>query len=135
MEHFEPGEASIGQLDRYAVERFGALFDDGGEVLTSTFPAALLFARGFACFLGALLECPLPAAGSAGHLGDRWRLYRAPQSHEAVRVRYQAASLTRSRSQPDMAIVDFAIDFYVEAERILGGEAVIMVPARPPEHA
>jgi hypothetical protein len=131
MEHFEFGEAEIAWGDDAAVDRFGALFRGGDDTTVSPFPAALLFARGFACFLGALLDCPLPEAGSAGHIGDHWRLYRIPGADETVRVRYRAASLNGSRSRPGMAIVGFAIDLCVDAERVLEGEAVIMIPTRP----
>jgi len=132
MERFAPGTRVLPAISREMAARFDALFPPQREV-SPTVSGALLFATGFARFLTALLACPLPEAGSAGHLGDRWRVRRAPVFDEALRVDYHAASLARSRSRPTMAIVEFAIDIRAEAGLLVDGTAALWIPLRPAE--
>ncbi len=131
MLHFESGERALPGVTSEEAARFRGLF---GAVTTgdAEIPASLLFARGFAAFLAALLDCPLPSAGSAGHLGDRWRAHRRAAFGEPLQVHFEASSLTHSRSQLGMAIVEFAIEVSTEAGPLVEGTAAIMIRARPP---
>lgn len=130
MERFEAAEVELPTPDSAAEARLRALLQQVRPLDAPAPRGALLFARGFACFLARLLECPLPATGSAGHLGDRWRLHAIPGPSARVRVRFAPSQLERSRSRPEMAIVTFSIQLESEQQRLLDGEATIMIPAR-----
>jgi acyl dehydratase len=94
-------------------------------------PPMWTFCLGFGDYLRDLLSVAMPSTGFAGHLGDAWR-FRAPvHVGDTIRTRHKPVSCTPSRSRPEMAIVEFALQILNQRDEIVqDGRAIMMIAAR-----
>ena len=120
----------VGELDPRARNREFAEKTAAGARCV---PPMLCFCIGFGDFLRELLRAPMPAAGFAGHLGDRWRMLRPVRFGDTLRARHQPVSCTPSRSRPEMAIVEFGLELLNQRDEIVQQGAIqMMIPRRQP---
>lgn len=95
-------------------------------------PPMLTFCLAFSEFLRELLTFEMPAEGSAGHIADTWQVHRPVAHSEPLRVVYQPITSNRTRSRPDLAIVQFGLEIIdANSERVQSGVVEMMIPGRP----
>ncbi len=94
-------------------------------------PPMWSFCLAFGDCLRELLALPLPSAGFAGHLGDSWRFVAPIHIGDTIRTRHKPVSCRPSRSRPEMAIVEFALQLLNQRDEIVqDGRVAMMIPAR-----
>jgi len=111
------------------------VFAEGSRFGARIVPPMLGFCVGFADLLDALLRVPLPSTGFAGHLGDRWQLYRAAAIGDTVRGRFRTLTSRASKSHPAMAIVDFGLQLLDQRDRVLLQGSISMMIGRRPDRS
>ncbi|MEE3326456.1 MAG: MaoC/PaaZ C-terminal domain-containing protein [Myxococcota bacterium] len=120
----------VGELNPRALNAAFAAQTPAGELQASPM---LIFCLGFSEFLQALLTVPLPDTGFAGHVGDSWRVYRRVCAGDTLVCRHRPLSCTPSKSRPDLAIVEFGLQFLNQrGEVVQDGVVVMMIPTRDP---
>ncbi len=94
-------------------------------------PPMWTFCIAFGEYLRELLRVPMPSSGFAGHLGDSWRLLAPIYVGDTLRTRHKPVAVTPSRSRPDKAIVEFALQVVNQRREVVqDGTVAMMLPAR-----
>jgi len=106
-------------------------FARAGRFAARIAPPMWSFCLGFGDYLRALLSVSMPSTGFAGHLGDSWRFLAPIHIGDTIRTRHKPVSCLASKSRPEMAIVEFALQLLNQRDEIVqDGRAVMMIGAR-----
>jgi len=108
------------------------VFAEAGRFGARIAPPMLTFCLCFSDFLDALLSMPLPNTGSAGHLGDSWRLHAPVSIGDTIRGRYCVLSARPSNSQPAMSVVEFGLQVLNQHDKVVQQGSITMLIARRP---
>jgi acyl dehydratase len=90
-------------------------------------PPMWTFCVGFGDYLRDLLSVSMPSSGFAGHLGDSWRYFGPVYVGDTLRTLHKPVSSKPSRSRPDRAIVEFAIQILNQRNEIVQDGRVAMM--------
>lgn len=94
-------------------------------------PPMWTFCLAFGDYLRDLLSVSMPSSGFAGHLGDSWRFLEPVFVGDTIRTRHRPVACRPSRSHPDKAVVEFALQVENQRDEIVQeGRVVMMIPAR-----
>ena len=97
-------------------------------------PPMWTFCLAFGDYLRDLLSVSMPSSGFAGHLGDSWRMLAPVYVGDTLRTRHRPVSHQRSKSRPDMGIVEFAIQVVNQRDDIVqDGRVAMMIAGRTSE--
>jgi acyl dehydratase len=89
------------------------------------------FCLGFGDYLRDLLSVSMPSSGFAGHLGDRWRFLAPVRLGDTLRTRHRPVSCRVSKTHPDKAVVEFALQLLNQRDEIVqDGFVAMMMSAR-----
>lgn len=95
-------------------------------------PPMWVFCRAFGDYLRDLLRVSMPSTGFAGHLGDRFRTIAPVHLGDTLRTRHRPVGFSRSRSRPEMGLVEFALEVVNQRDEIVqAGRVTMMMGARP----
>lgn len=95
-------------------------------------PPMLLFNLLFAAWLRQWMRQPMPDAGFAGHIADRWRFVAPCFPGDTLHCRYRTLAVRPSASRPQVGILTIGLQGVNQRDEVvLQGETLMMYPARP----
>jgi acyl dehydratase len=106
------------------------VFAEAGRFGARIAPPMLSFCLCFSDFLDALLSMPLPSTGSAGHLGDSFRLHAPVSIGDTIRGRYCVLGARPSNSRAGMSVVEFGLQVLNQHDQVVQQGGIAMLIAR-----